>query len=143
MKKNPDFPWESHIGRAFDDLDIARDHAPVSADGAYYVSAPDSGFHIVLSPDKVVRTIVLHSEGADGYRAFRGPLAEAFSFALNRDKVRDLFGAPDKSAEASGSGIFASPNALDTYFTCETYITISYNLGLGSVNTISIGLIEQ
>jgi hypothetical protein len=138
----PVFPSAEQLGKAFDDLPISDLPAPVAADGSYYVSAPDSGAYFGLSPQKTVRAIVLHSEGADGFSAFQGAMASGFSFALGRDEVRALFGSPDKMAEAGGTGIFATPNALDTYFTGTTYTTFTYEPDLASTKTVSLGINE-
>jgi hypothetical protein len=72
----------------------------VIEDRAYLVY-PAHGIEVALDEAGLIEQVMLHAEGHESHRGYRGPLPEGLSFMMSREEARHRLGTPERSGEAA------------------------------------------
>jgi hypothetical protein len=135
-----------YLGKDIKSLDLYQDifnsAEPKETDGSFYLSSPEKGIYVALSQALKVESIVLHAQGVDQYQQYQQDLPAGLSFDFSRVKVHELLGEPDKSGDAGGTGIFATPFSWDSYQMPDKYLSVQYVDGCNSIKTVTASQLQ-
>lgn len=134
------------LGRHRDDPVLLAFLAPSRAldwsevEGATHAEAPDLGVELVLAGDGAVSDVMLHGPGVLGVREYAGELPEGLRFAMGREEVRALLGAPSRSAELGVLPVLGLHPAWDRYERAGHRLHVQYAFDLDGVRRVSLAL---
>jgi hypothetical protein len=103
-----------------------------------YGEAPLSGISFVLDDAGRVRTIQLHADGHEGYRAYAGSTPSGVRFDMSRSAVRSELGVPLRSAEAQNLPGYGWAEAWDRFDLGDVQMHVQYGPNAQSILLISI-----
>jgi hypothetical protein len=98
----------------------------------------DAGIEIGGKPDGSIEIIFLHSAGHERYTAFAGRLPAGLTFNDTRESARAKLGEPEASAEPSEIPYLGPRGAWDRWLMPKYSLHISYGLGGGRIELVSI-----
>jgi hypothetical protein len=96
------------------DRHVVKDNFHGDVPQAFYYFSKPNGLEFLCDADGIVMAIFVHSSGRDGWETYRDPVS-GVEFSWDRIKIRDRFGVPSHTTEASSHPGFRRHGPSDRY----------------------------
>lgn len=134
------------LGAKFEDLGSSSMLAGVSIpaieywdDGIGTLDIPSAGLSFVLSAEKKISAVHLHSAAHDGYACYQGSLPASLNFEMSRDQVRGALGEPTLSqASFSRDPVLGTYPPWDRFDQDHLALHLEYEFDVNSIRLITI-----
>lgn len=103
-----------------------------------YLRLPEDGLSLVLPDHAHVGAVQLHAAGHEGYAGFPHRIPHGLTFAMSRDRLRQILGPPEASGEAALVPILGNKPAWDRFALGATTLHAEYAGDLQAVLMFTI-----